>query len=352
MSDNSSYKIVFVNEASPLIGMGHILRDQVLARMLNIRGYQISGLTIGDEKAVLYAQERCKGENFDWPILTMPNATAAIEHILNNEPSIILVDCSKTSQDIVHGCKNNNYTIVALDYFSSAQPLPAAVINLIDHNHATLNGQSPARDGVAYYEGPEYAIIRDDFLAARARRGIQSSKASVQNILIAFGGADPAGNSQRAVDIIIQWPGKFIVNIVVGPLFPSVTGPITNSVADRCSIKKHTSPANMDKLLEDADLVFCGGGGTLLEAMCVGIPAIVIAQNEEELRHAKSLAQREACWLLDDTSWEIVSQVNNRRWRSERAQACVDGRGAERVCNVIAEQIILKVKDHHHDIAN
>lgn len=335
-----------------MIGMGHILRDQVLARKLNIRGYQISGLTIGDEKAVLYAQARCRGENFDWPILTMPNATAAIEHISHDEPSLILVDCTKASQDIVHGCKNNKYPIVALDYFSSAQPLPAAVINLIDHSRATFNGHSPARDGIAYYEGPEYAIIRDDFLAARARRGIQSAKTSVQNILIAFGGADPAGNSQRAVDMIIQWPGEFVVNIIIGPLFASATGPITDCLIDRCSIKTHTSPANMDKLLEDADLVFCGGGGTLLEAMCVGIPAIVIAQNEAELRHAKSLARREACWLLDDTTWEIVSQVNNRRRRSERAQACVDGRGAERICNIIAEQIILKVKDHHHDIAS
>ena len=352
MSDNSSYRIVFVNEASPLIGMGHILRDQVLARMLDIRGYQISGLTIGDEKAVLYAQERCIGEHFDWPILTMPNATAAIERILQDEPTLILVDCTKASQDIVRGCINTNHPIVALDYFSSAQPLPAAVINLIDHNHATLAGQPPTRDGVAYYEGPEYAIIRDDFLAARVRRGIQSAKASIQNILIAFGGADPSGNSQRAVDMIIQWPGVFKVNIIIGPLFTSAIGQITDSLSDRCSIKTHTSPTNMDKLLEDADLVFCGGGGTLLEAMCVGTPAIVIAQNEAESRHAKSLAHREACWLLEETSWEIVSQVNNRRWRSERALACVDGLGAERVCNVIARQIELKVKDHHHDIAS
>jgi spore coat polysaccharide biosynthesis predicted glycosyltransferase SpsG len=352
MYDNSSYRIVFVNEASPLVGMGHILRDQVLARILSIRGYQISGLTIGDEKAVLYAQERCRAEHFDWPILTMPNATAAIEHVLHDEQSLILVDCTKASQEIVLGCSTNKHPIVALDYFSSAQPLPAAVINLIDHNPASLYGQPPARAGVAYYEGPEYAIIRDGFLAARARRGIQSVKTSVQNILIAFGGADPAGNSQRAVDMIIQWPGEFVVNIIVGPLFTSANGPITDSMSNRCSIKTHISPANMDKLLEDADLVFCGGGGTLLEAMCVGIPAIVIAQNEEELRHAKSLAQREACWLLDDTSWEMVSQVSNRRWRSQRAQACVDGRGAERVCNVIAKQIILKVKDHQRDIAS
>ena len=340
MSDNSSYRIVFVNEASPLIGMGHILRNQVLARMLNKRGYQISGLTIGDEKAVLYAQERSRGEHFDWPILTMPNATATIEHILYDEPSLILVDCTKASQDIVRGCSTTKHPIVALDYFSSAEPLPEAVINLIDHNHATITGHPPARDNVAYYEGPEYAIIRDDFLAARFRRCIQSPKTSIQNILIAFGGADPSGNSQRAVDTINQWPGEFIVNIIIGPLFTSAIWPITDSASDSCTIKTHTSPANMDKLLEDADLVFCGGGGTLLEAMCVGIPAIVIAQNEAELRHAQSLAQREACWLLDDTSWEIVSQVNNRRWRSERAQECVDGRGAERVCNIIAKQII------------
>jgi spore coat polysaccharide biosynthesis predicted glycosyltransferase SpsG len=352
MSDNSSHRVVFVNEASSSIGMGHILRSQVLARMMYTRGYEISGLTIGDEKAVLYAQERSRDEHFEWPIQTMQDSHAAIEHILHDEPSLIVVDCTKASQNIVRACTSTALATVALDYFSSEQPLPAAVINLIDHNRATLAGQPPARDGVAYYEGSQYAIIRDDFLSARERRGIRGTRASIKNILIAFGGADPAGNSQRAVDMIIQWPGEFIVNMIIGPLFTSAIGRMNDSVSDKCVIRTHSSPSHMGTLFEDADLVFCGGGGTLLEALCVGIPAIVIAQNDAELRHAKSFAQREACWLVDDTAWEIVSQVNNRKRRSECAQACVDGRGAERVCNIIAQQIVLKMKDRHHDIAS
>ena len=335
------HRIVFVNEASPLIGMGHILRSQVLARMMYTRGYEISGLTIGDGKAVLYAQERSRDEHFEWRIQTVHNSSVAIEYILHYQPAIVVLDCTSASQDILNACTSSGLTTVALDYFSSDQPLPAAIINLIDHNQATIAGQPPARYGAAYYEGSQYAIIRDDFLLARKRRGIRKTEPSVKNILIAFGGADPAGNSQRALDMIIQWPGEFIVNLIIGPLFTAAIERWTYFEKDSCVLRTHSSPSHMGTLFEDADLVFCGGGGTLLEALCVGVPAIVIAQNDAELRHARSFAQRGACWLVDETDWEILSRVNNRKIRSESAQACVDGRGAERVCNVIAQQINL-----------
>jgi spore coat polysaccharide biosynthesis predicted glycosyltransferase SpsG len=339
MSGRSRHQIAFVNEASSLIGMGHILRSQVLARIMHTRGYGISGITIGDEKAVSYAEERVKRENFKWPIRVVQDLQTAIECISRDTPCVVVVDCSRASQDIVVACTNSGIPVVALDYFISEQPLPAAVVNLIDHNPATLSGHPPTREGVAYYEGPQYAIIRDEFLAARNRRISSSERALLKKIVIAFGGADPSGNTKRALNMLAQWPGEFVVDLTIGPLFTSEIEPMTASVHHKCDIIVHTSPSYIGKLFEEADLVFCGGGGTLLEAICVGIPAIVIAQNEAELRHAKSLAQRHACWVSEDIDWETVSPIENRKKRSKYARACVDGLGAERICDVIEQQL-------------
>lgn len=339
MSKKSSHRVVFINEASSSIGMGHILRSLVLARIMHVRGYDISGITIGDEKAVSFAEARAKHEQFEWPIRTMKNGQTAIEYLLHNFASIIVLDCAKTSPDIVRACAEIGISVVALDYFPSEQPLPAAVINLIDHNPIALSGHPPAREGVAYYEGAQYAIIRDEFLAAREHRILRGERTSIGNILVAFGGADPAGNTQRALEVIAQWPAKYSIDLVIGPLFTLEIERLADKLRNKCLIRTHTSPSNMGKLFEDADLVFCGGGGTLLEAICVGIPAIVIAQNEAELRHAKSLAQRGACWLVDQTDWELVNVFENREKLSKCAQACVDGRGAERICDVIEQQL-------------
>jgi spore coat polysaccharide biosynthesis predicted glycosyltransferase SpsG len=349
MTEKSNHRIVFVNEASPLIGMGHILRSQVLARTMYTRGYSISGLTIGEAKAVLYAEERTAAENFVWPILRVLNSQAAIDHILSDKPNLTVVDCTKAGQDIVLACASAGLAIVALDHFSSENPLPSAVINLIDQNKHSLVGQPPSRDGVEYFEGPKYAIIREDFLQARAQRFIRQERELIKNILITFGGADPAGNSYRVLTLISTWPGKFIVDIVVGPLFASKINGWTDILIDNCVIRTHTSPILMGKLFENADIIFCGGGGTLLEALCVGLPAIVMSQNDAEINHAKSFVQLQACWIIDHVTWEIVSQVKNRKMLSVNALKCVDGLGAERVCTIFEDQIVLNLKNLHND---
>lgn len=311
----------------------------MLARDISLRGYDVSGITIGDDRAVSYAKECAKRENFEWPILTMQDTDAAIECMLQDASSVVVVDCDKLSPDIVNACTDNGINTVALDYFPSEHPLPAAVINLIDHNPATLAGYPPAREGVAYYEGPQYAIIRKEFLAARKHRRFRKEPASIKNIVIAFGGADPSGNTRRALDMIAKWPGQFMLDLIIGPLFVKEIEKVVDIVSHKCVVRVHSSPNNMGQLFEDADLMFCGGGGTLLEALCVGLPAIVIAQNAPELRHARSLAERNACWLSGDIKWELVSPVENREKRSMCAQSSVDGRGVERICGIIERYI-------------
>jgi len=336
---HSPHKVLFLNEASSLIGMGHIVRSQVLARIMNSRGYIISGITVGDRKAVLFAEERAKRDKFEWPVRIALDIPHAIESISHDLPSVILMDGSFVSPAIVERCADIGVPTVALDYFISEPPMPAAVINLIDHHPASISGNPPFRQSITYCEGPQYAIIRDEFIAARARRISRGERIEVKKILIAFGGADPSGNSRRAFEMILSWPGEFVVDLIIGPLFTSKIEQSESGLQKKCVIREHKSPDCMGDLFEDADLVFCGGGGTLLEAMCVGVPSIVIAQNDAELRHARSLAKRDACWISGDADWEFMNRIENRQKLSASARECVDGQGAERICDIIEQQL-------------
>jgi UDP-2,4-diacetamido-2,4,6-trideoxy-beta-L-altropyranose hydrolase len=338
MTRTLGYKIAFINEASSLIGMGHILRSQALARGMYARGYSITGVTIGDKKAVSYAKQRTKYENFKWPIQTVQDYQLAIKIIMHIAPSLVVVDCNMSGQHIVVACKKLGIPVLALDYFSSEQPLPDLVINLIDHDADSLSGHPPSRKGSAYYEGPEYAIIRDEFSSAREYRISRMEPVLPKKIVIAFGGADPSGNTKRALNIIAQWPSKFLVDLIIGPLFTFEIKSITSNF-ENCNITIHKSPNYMNKLFELADLVFCGGGGTLLEATYVGVPAIVIAQNAAEQRHANSLSNRRACWISEDIDWETVGSKENRNERSNYSRDCVDGLGSIRICDLIEQQL-------------
>lgn len=339
MHEKPGKRLLFVNEASASIGMGHILRSLTLARVMFSRGYSVSGIAIGDGKAVSYATERARREQIDYPILTMNDPETAVAYLSTDQPSLVVVDCAKAAYEIVRACARLGIPVLALDYFVSNLPLPDAVVNLIDHSPATLLGQQPFREGMIYREGPQYAIIRDEFLEARNRRASRTERTSVEKILIAFGGADPSGNTRRALEMIAEWPGAFMVDVIIGPLFKLDAASEGETLPGKCLVRMHVSPRHIGQLFEDTDLVFCGGGGTLLEALCVGIPSIVIAQNPEELRHAASLAEQGACWLSNEVRWELVSHAKNRQACAISAKACVDGQGAARICDVIEQQL-------------
>ncbi|MFC1747405.1 glycosyltransferase [Pseudomonadota bacterium] len=331
--------VVFFNEASSVIGMGHILRSQVLARSMHLRGWKIAGVTIGDEKAVTFAQGRCKENGFAWPIELFANANAAIEHIRQYQNVVVVMDCTNYGRELVYTCKQSGLPVLALDYFDASPPLPQAVVSLIDHNPDSVAGNPPAREGVLYKEGPENAIIRDEFVVARLERMGRDEPETLLKVLIAFGGADPSGNTKRAIEIVAAWPGNFDIDVIIGVLFAPEIEAVVNNVQGDNRIRIHVSPSDMGRLFQGADLIFCGGGGTLLEALCVGVPAIVIAQNEAEWRHAQSLANVGVCWLADCVDWNLVSPIANRKEMSKAARARVDGAGAGRICDCI-EQLL------------
>lgn len=337
--ERSGKRVAFVHEASSSIGMGHIVRSLVLARTLHLRGHDSTGITIGDEKAVLFAERRARQEHFVWPLQVARDVSQAVEVLMHAQPQIAVVDCSIASRDVVRACAGSGVPVVALDYFVVEPPMPVAIVNLIDHNPAALSGHPPDRSGVEYHEGPRYAIVREEFIRARERRKMRGEREKPDKVVIAFGGADPAGNSGLALGILARWPGEFSVELIVGPLFKAAVDNAVDAARQNCNVRKHVSPEDMGALFEDADLIFCGGGGTLLEALCVGVPAIVIAQNNAELRHAESLARRGACWVSGMVDWEAVSSCEDREGMSARARECVDGIGAERICDVIEHQL-------------
>lgn len=335
MESGRQWRVLIVNEASPNIGMGHILRDQALARELFSRGKYVGGITIGDERAVAYSRERTRRDGFEWPVEIARSVADAIRKILQMSPSAVILDLSTSGENVVAACTDAKIPVVALDYFSHQKPLPWAIVNLIDHSTASIVHRTSSSSGAQYFEGPEFSIIRSEFFGVRKDRTARGERPQVRNVLVAFGGADPSGNTRHAINTICDWPEEYVVDVVVGPLFKKENNLSVRDVDSRITVRKHDAPENMGSLFQDADVIFCGGGGTLLEALCVGVPAIVMAQNAAEVRHAKSLADRGACWLAGEVGWNEIESIGVRTTLADQARTTVDGRGVTRICDIV-----------------
>ncbi len=124
------------------------------------------------------------------------------------------------------------------------------------------------------YRGFEYYIIGKEVIENR-KKTLNHIK-SIKNILICFGGADPAFFTEYFAKNIND--SKYNYKIVLGPAMPK------NRKENILTIKKENieyidSPKNMIKLLLNSDLLITLGGMTTYEAMCLGVPASAVRWN-------------------------------------------------------------------------
>jgi spore coat polysaccharide biosynthesis predicted glycosyltransferase SpsG len=107
----------------------------------------------------------------------------------------------------------------------------------------------------------------------------------------------------------------------------------------------HEQVENFGCLLYDSDLAFVGGGTTMIEAACLGTPAVVLPQNVGERHFATIFAESGAVLVSPERSDEVVSMIKNtlsecadesiRRKMSDAGKRAIDGRGGERIIDAL-----------------
>ncbi|WP_228568781.1 hypothetical protein [Campylobacter sputorum] len=116
------------------------------------------------------------------------------------------------------------------------------------------------------YRGFEYYIISQDLLKYRKK---DINLKSIKNVLISFGGADPANFSEYFANVIND--DKYNYTIVLGPAMSE------NRKEAIAKIKKPNityvnSPKNLINLLLQNDILVTLGGMSTYEAMMLGVP--------------------------------------------------------------------------------
>lgn len=306
-------KVAFDAAGGHRAGVGHVLRSLALAEHVRRLGARASLIA---------------------PVSAGALSVAAIP-VSTDQPDVLVVDRPDTTSELLrrHHERWPAARMVALDYYGSTVDGLVSVINL---NEARERGNAarPQR----YYRGLRYATLRPTF--ARQRRARRGVRARVRHILIGFGGTDPSGWTVAALDTLrTMLPPAVQVDVLSGRSLPA-------GARGRPGVITHVSVADPAGLLQRSDLAVIGGGTMMIEAACLGLPAVVIPRTPEErlfagqfaragavrlLRSSRrfpvSAVQREVGSLLEDTSARLQMHRAGRR--------LVDGRGTDRVARMI-----------------
>ncbi|MBS3117024.1 UDP-2,4-diacetamido-2,4,6-trideoxy-beta-L-altropyranose hydrolase [Candidatus Woesearchaeota archaeon] len=256
---------------------------------------------------------------------------------------LLLTDLLEISYDFSPSLKSNGIKTISIDILGNINLKSDIIINRTIVNlrcHKYNKNQ-----GTIFFVGPEYVILRKQFLNFRERE-IQKK---VKNVLVCMGGGDEFNITTRVIKIL-QNIKHIKVVAVIGAAFRGEDELRKTMERNIKQFVLRRNVKNMAKLLHDCDVAVSAGGSMLYELAATGTPALIIPMNEHQIENAREFVERKSVICT-----EIHSKVGNkqieinldrlfkdyllRQEMSKKGPQITDGRGGERVAKIIYEHL-------------
>lgn len=307
-------RVGFKIEISPKIGFGHYSRARTLFNTLP-EGY--NGTLIVPENQFQYL-----------PASSLPCIVwSPLENPDIPEFDIVFFDQLSTDRDFLGRSRRTAQLVIGLDFFDYDCPFMDKIINLFEQNP---EGAHKFQGEIL--QGLEYAIIDSDRFEQRFRRTSQVPE-RISKVLVCFGGADPANLAEKVARFLHENKNLREIHLIIGPL-KNIAQDFEAVVGQDRRFRVHRSPSNLPEIMHSCDLAFSSGSTIFFELSYLGIPTIILPQNEREKRFSHYLASLELCLLAEpdlENSFERIQSKSLRANLQGRARNIFDGYGPNRI---------------------
>lgn len=336
-------------DASPSIGLGHLVRCLALAEVLrDEQSFGITFITHPSEVATqMIAEQRhrhtlLKAGCDDWEQVE--------QYLLKTKADVLILDVRDgINRDTIKNLRQKTKSLlVDIDDAEEKRlecdwvffpPVPQ-VEKLA---WSTLHGELKS--------GWNWVLLRLQFQQAH-RNQIQSKRTTslIPRLLVTMGGSDPAGMTLKAVRALREVKAPFHAIFVLGASFCHETAfwKELNNVSFPHEIQR--SVHAMADLMSSCDLALACFSITAYELAATGVPAIYLSLTDDHLQSSLTFVQegigislghheRVTDLAITKTVEEILIDTPLRVTMSQRALVCCDGLGARRISQVISESL-------------
>ena len=329
-------KILFKLSGSKKIGFGHISRSYALAQSLIKNNidiiFWITSPNMQDVKKLVSKIKVIDSNKYKIDIGT---------YVVKKSIDIIIFDELKLNIGLLRYLKKNSKAkLIGLDYFHYKNNQTDLIINLYNHNKKDLTKNFINLN--KYIEGLKFAIIREKLIKKKFNK-TNIIKKKINKIMVSFGGGDRKNHAYQ----VLKWLSSinFKGNIVISKhLYDKPVSKFINLINnDDLKLKMIDMGLNFDNEIINCDIIFCGGGTTLLESCYLGLPTVVMPQNHREYIFSKLIERNKAALVTlnpykDEIKVKKLIYSHKLRRLMKKAQTTlVDGRGKERIIKAILE---------------
>ena len=329
------------------IGSGHVMRCLALAQAWQDRGGRV---VYAMAARVPDIEARLRAENIE--VVALPvqpgsaeDAAATAEAAKAHGARWIILDGYHFDASYQRAIQEAGLRLMVLDDYGHAAHYWADLVLNQDMNadESLYRNREPT---TRLLLGPQYVSLRREFRQSRSPHRVIPQVA--RKLLVTLGGSDPPNATLKVIRALGETGRDDLETVVlVGPANPHWAHLEAAARQQPDHLRLVRNARNIPQFMAWCDMAVTAGGSTVWELARFAVPSIVLILADNQRHSTRLLHQQGACLVLgdaDDVSTSTLAatisavsrDVAGRSILSERIGALVDGRGADRVCEVLA----------------
>ena len=321
----SRKRILIRTDAAKELGMGHVYRSLALAYSL-----------ARHELTIVLSADKPLGAEFfaDYPfdVQTIADDLAFLSYARKTKAELVILDRLDNAAEFVALMGGFAKVVTFEDLGEGAEVADMLIADMYENPRVPDDRQ---------LKGMENTILAPSFESIN--RHIEF-KDKVEEVLVLFGGTDPANLAVKALQALelMEFDGR--VTVVRG-----LGADLIDPNSYKLRIKVLSNVKNMPAVMERADIALSSAGRTITELASLGIPTICMAQNEKELTHTHVTTSNGVLMIglgrlvsVETLSAHLNELMTNSELRfklHERGLEATAGRSNDRIVRRILKQI-------------
>jgi UDP-2,4-diacetamido-2,4,6-trideoxy-beta-L-altropyranose hydrolase len=336
--------IFFRADAGPEIGTGHVMRCLALANAARARGFSTCFIGVIPD-SVLQARILDAGH-----AVQLLHGAAATRRWLDSLPCsrgdwVVLDGYTFTEQDHTV-VRNLSLRLLVVDDMNALDVYDCDIV--LNQNFYGRNLDYACEDGTCLLLGPQYALLRREFLLSESARYLTQTR----RVLVTLGGADQAGVGLLVMQGLAQVADMRLDVLFIAGSSNSHLDKIEGIAKTLCgaghAVKILPFTNDMPAAMAWADVGIIAAGSTSLEVAYMGLPCLALVLADNQIEVARAMAEEGVCqvlgWYEQVSPQQIAEGVvalfeasQRRQEMTANGQKLIDGNGARRVLDAMLE---------------
>jgi spore coat polysaccharide biosynthesis predicted glycosyltransferase SpsG len=316
-------KIAVFCKASFSHGMGHLVRQSHIAKILRNRGNE-TNFFIPDYSPAKIWLDQCGFQH---------QTSSDLEKVCGD---LIILDVQNTTATFIKKLQQDKKIVISFEDLGEGRN---HVDLLVDCN---LSEEKSTELPVQTLFGHNYAVLGEEFETYHSKSCL--FKNTIESVLVTLGGTDPHSLTPIIAEKLLHIRPDLSITLLVGIGNQNILA-LKYLASKHKKVKLIESTSEMAQTLFVHDIVFCAGGVTLHEAMAVGTPAFVINQVQHQANKANRAEKQGAALNLGMAdSWDenclpkiLQSSPKILKKMSQAGKSIIDGKGLIRIVDTIEE---------------